>query len=100
MAAATNVQVQNFSDFRVRPHSLLAVQLFNSFTDDKNTIGDVYANLTNSPTWTDGRSDGVPHLNAPADLLAYNAFITDCLAFMSGHASWPVIREMLINPIA
>lgn len=70
--AATNAQVQNWSDQRVRPFCEELRKLLLMAEDMNASIGEVYENLTNSPTWTDGRQDAPPDLLAPSDLLAIN----------------------------
>lgn len=98
--AATNQQVQNFVDTRVRVHSELARQLALSLADDRATIDDVY-NAVNagSPTWTDTRTDGPPHLLTPADVLAFNAFAEDVKNFIVGHGSYAVILKSCVRPV-
>lgn len=82
--AATNLQVQAYVDQRVRPRSNNVVDLINELTQDQAVIGDVYANLTNSPTWTDNRTDGPAHLAVPNDVLAWNTFVVRTLQFWNG----------------
>lgn len=111
---ATNQQVQAFCDNRVRPRCTDVVGLVQRSQNDLANIGDVYANLTSSPTWTDGRSDGVPHLATPADILAWNTFVTNLVAIITGattdaaaalalvqglQGQWPVIQRLPINPV-
>jgi hypothetical protein len=54
--------------------------------DAQARIDDVYANLTNSPTWTDARSDNPPHLMTPSDVLAWNSFVANMVAVINGAA--------------
>lgn len=64
--AATDVQVQNYSDSRVRPRAEEIRALYLACKDDKAAIDDVYTALTEqSPTWSDNRTDGPPHLLTP-----------------------------------
>lgn len=95
---ATNTQVQTFVDERVRPHSELVRKLVILMDDDRASIDDVYAELSGSPTWTDSRTDGPPHLLAPSDVLAFNAFIEDVRTYMKGHASYPVVIKACVRP--
>jgi hypothetical protein len=71
--AASNEQVQNWSNgrTRVRAEQIRAVLL--SCEDDNASVGEVYANLTDSPTWDDARPDAPNELSAN-DLLAINTF--------------------------
>ncbi len=85
MTAATNAQVQSYSDQRVRPRCEQIRALYLACKDDKAAIDDVYTALTEqSPTWKDNRSDSPPHLLAPADVLAWNAFITAFVGLIEG----------------
>lgn len=95
----TNTQIQTFVDTRVRTHSELARALKITFDDDRASIDDIYQALTNSPTWTDQRTDGVPHLLTAADVLAVNAFMEDVRTYMASHASYPVIIKACVRPI-
>lgn len=84
MPAATNAQVQAFVNNRVRSRCEQIRALYLACKDDKAVFDDVYANLTNSPTWTDVRPDSPPHLLTPADLLAWNTFVTGLIALVEG----------------
>lgn len=97
---ATDEQVQQFVDTRIRPHSEQARALKLIFDDDRASIDDVYQALLpeNSPTWTDGRTDGPPHLLSPADVLAINSFMEDIRTAMANHASYPIIVKACVKP--
>lgn len=75
--AATNAQVQQFVNERIRPRMEQMRALKIALDDDIAAIGDVYANLTNSPDWTDGRTDAPPHLLTPNDILAINSLMNN-----------------------
>jgi len=98
--AASDQQVQQFVNerVRVRAEQLRAVLL--AMKDDKAAIDDVYDALDppQNATWTDQRSDGPPYLLTPADVLAYNAFITAAIAFIEGHADWAVVQQGCVRP--
>lgn len=107
MAIATNAQVQNFVDTRVRQRCEQMRALYLSLKDDVAVIGDVYANLTNSPTWTDGRTDGPPHLAVPNDVLAFNTAASALIAVYEGGLTsvmddfapqYPVILNLCVRP--
>ncbi len=98
MANATNLQVQQFVDQRVRPHCELARQLTILLDDDHATIEDVYNSLNQqSPTWTDSRTDGPPHLLTPSDVLAFNTFMEEVRAYLKNHAQYPVVLKACVR---
>lgn len=84
--AATNAQVQNWSDQRTRVRAEQARALRIALADDNAGIGEVYANLTDNPDWTDGRTDGPPSLLGPNDLLAFNTFSDSLAKILNGFA--------------
>lgn len=96
---ATNEQVQRYVNERVRVRSEQIRALIGSMEDDKATIDDVYANLTNNPTWVDSRTDGPPHLLTPSDVLAWNAFITDTLTSILNSPQLSVVLKSCVRPI-
>ena len=107
---ATNAQVQQYVNERVRPRSEQIRNLYLSCKDDKATIDDVYANLTNNPTWTDTRSDAPPHLLTPSDVLAWNTFLTQFIALVEGTfpdvatansaaAQYPIIQNSCVRQV-
>lgn len=107
--AATNAQVQAFVDSRVRQRCEQIRALYTSLKDDLAVIGDVYANLTNSPDWTDNRTDGPPHLAVPNDVLAFNTAASALIAVVEGGATsamddfapqYPVILNLCVRPVS
>ncbi len=100
MAIATNQQVQTYFDARIRPRVEALRALVAACADDKAAIDDAYAACSQqSPTWTDTRTDGPPHLGSPSDLLAYNEFITAFAAFIAGEGNYPVIAKLCVRPV-
>ena len=99
MAAATNQQVQDHCDQRVRPRCAAAYLLYLQCKNDQANMDDVYANLTSSPTWTDGRSAGVAHLATPNDLLAINTWRADFITFYEANSQKAILEKLPINPI-
>lgn len=108
--AATNEQVQQYVNERVRPRSEEIRALYLRCKDDKAVIDDVYANLTDNPDWEDTRSDAPPHLLTPSDVLAWNAFITGFIHYVegtfpdiatanSGDDQYPVIQDACVRPV-
>jgi hypothetical protein len=99
MAAATNEQVQQFVNNRIRPRAQQIRALLLSMEDDIAALDDVYANLTDSPDWTDNRPDGPPHLLEPNDVLAINTFLHDMTTAMRGNAQLPVVLKACVHPV-
>ena len=99
MAAATNAQVQAFVDQRVRPRCEQIRALVLAMQDDIAALGDIYANLTNNPTWVDNRTDGPPHLLTANDVLAYNTFVNDANTAMSKDVQYPVVLAACVRPV-
>ncbi len=95
---ATNLQVQNFSDQVVRPLCDKVCQLQVQVAAALSEIGDIYAALNvQSPTWTDTRTDGPPHLASPSDILAMNTFLTDLNTAITGDGQWPIVQKLRVN---
>jgi hypothetical protein len=99
MAAASNEQVQQFVNERVRVRCEQLRHVYLACKDDQAQIDDVYANLTTSPTWTDARDDAPPHLMTSNDVLAYNAFMVAFVTFIEGNGEWPVIMDGCVRPV-
>jgi hypothetical protein len=99
MARATDEQVQQFVDQRIRPRAEQARLLLLAMQDDVALIDDVYEALATDPTWTDARTDGPPHLLTASDVLAIHSFATAMIAAMNGHAQLPVVREACVRNI-
>lgn len=97
--AATNEQVQAFVDNRVRPRVQQVRALLLAIEDDIATIGDVYANLTDSPTWADERTDAPPHLLTANDVLGIHAFNVALQAAMRAHNQLPVVLAACIHSV-
>ena len=110
MANATDAQVQAYVDQRTRPRCQQIRNLYLDCKDDIATIGDVFAALTQpSPTWTDQRLDGPPHLLAPSDVLAWNTVITGIVALIertfpdvttanSYGGQYPIVQKACVVP--
>lgn len=101
MGLADNVQVQNYVDTRVRVHAELARALELAFSDDISTIDDVYNALNvQSPSWTDARTDGPPHLLTPSDVLAFNSFMHDIRDAILNHGQYPIVLKACVRPVS
>ena len=109
--AASDAQVQAYSDQRVRPRCEQLRNLLVAIADDKATIDDIYAALTApSPTWIDARDDFPPHLLTGNDVLAWNTFITGMQKLQAGTfadlteansfaAQWAIILKACVRPV-
>lgn len=111
MPLATDAQVQQFVNERIRPVSEQARSLYLTCKDIKAAIDDVYAALTQpTPTWTDNRTDAPPHLLTPSDVLAVNTFITQLIALVEGTfpdvgtansaaGQYPIVLKACVRPV-
>lgn len=100
MPAATNQQVQDFADQQVRPLCESVRSLHSQIVAVLSEIGDVYTALNvQSPSWTDSRTDGPPHLAQPSDILAMNTFFTDLKNAIEGDGQWPVAQNLCVRPL-
>ena len=113
--SATDQQMQNFCDQRIRPDAELIRQLINRLRDSKSEIDDEYARATSNSAWVDNREDPPHKLQSgnnanPDDLLNYNAFATALLAIFDGtgdaaanaaavRSSWPVLERACVRPV-
>lgn len=100
MPIATDLQVQRYADDRVRPRAEQIRALLLAMEDDKSSIDDVYQALTQaSPTWSDVRTDGPPHLLTGNDVLAWNTFVTEVVAAIRGNAQLPVVLKACVRGV-
>lgn len=92
MPEATNQQMQNFCDQRIRPFAEAWELLIAQARSHKAAIDDIYSRAVGTNAWNDGRSDGPPHLmqagnsQSPDDVLAFNSLVTGILALADGEA--------------
>lgn len=101
MAAATNAQVQNFVDRRLRVRCAQIRSLLLSMHDDKSAIDDVYANVSASgpaSDWTDNRGNA-DHLMSPSDVLAINGTLTRLIAAIEGDADIAIALKCCLDPV-
>lgn len=104
--SATDVQMQTYCDQRVRVFAEAARSLYLAAKDHKAAIDDVYARATSTSAWADNRTDGPPHLlqsgNSanPDDVLNFNTFITNFIAFVEADASWTVLERACVRALA
>jgi hypothetical protein len=107
--AATDQQMQQFADARVRPRAEQARALVASLRDDRAAIEDVFDRAANGAAWNDARSDGPPSLLTSQDMLVYNSVAVLLLKCVDGTASaqditdlaanWPVFMSACVRPI-
>jgi hypothetical protein len=102
MAQASDLQVQQYANERIRVRAEQVRALLNAITDDKNAIGDVYerCNVQGGGTpWSDDRTDGPPKLLDQDDVLAFNTFISDLIAHIEADQQWPAVRAACVRPV-
>lgn len=116
MASATDQQMQQFANERLRPRAEQFRALIAALRDDKDAIDDVYARAVSNSRWDDARSDGPPHLLQsgdsanPDDMLNYNTFCASLLDIIDGvgtdatnaaalRANWAVLVDACVRPI-
>ncbi len=112
--AVTNAQIQSYVDQRVRPSCAEILLWVLKRQNDLANIGDVYANLAGSPTWTDSNGNSPVHVALPSDVLAWNTFCANLLTVITGTATdanatlavvqalqgqWPIIKQLPLLPI-
>jgi hypothetical protein len=100
MPIATDQQVQQYVNERVRPRCEQVRALLIAIKDDKASIDDVYAATGEGSMWTDVRNDGPPHLLVPSDVRAYNAFISGLIAYMEASPDYPIVAKACVRPAA
>lgn len=102
MARATDQQVQQYVNERVRVRAEQIRALLAALQDDKAAIDDIYAHVSGAndtpATWTDARSDGPPALLGPSDVLAYNSFITALIPNIRDAADYPAVVKACVRP--
>jgi hypothetical protein len=100
MALATDEQVQQFANERVRPFSERFRAVLLEAEDHKAAIDDIYAALTQpNPTWTDERTDAPPTLLTKDTVLAWNAFVSDFITFARGNGNLAAVLDACVQPV-
>lgn len=98
MPIATDQQVQVFADARIRQRAQDVRALLIRIQDDLVAIPDIYEACNQvSPTWTDNRIDGPPHLLAPSDVLVYNTVAQALLKCIAGTATAQDVIDLGAN---
>jgi hypothetical protein len=115
MAQATDAQMQQYANERIRPRAEQLRALFNACADDKAANDDVYARAISASRWNDARTDGPPRLlqsgNSanPDDMTNYNAALDLIAKFKAGTFAslaeansfatmWAVILKACVRP--
>ena len=113
MARATDEQVQQYVNERVRVRAEQFRALRLAIADDQAVIDDVYEHVSEAnaipATWEDDRPDGPPHLATVSDVLAYNTFLVAFLAFCdpdgdtgtiaAGADQIPVLNDLCVRSL-
>lgn len=97
--AASDTQIQQFVNDRVRPRAEQVRALLLAMEDDRAAFDDIYAALTDKPTWTDTRSDGPPHMLTADDVLAWNTFLFNAISAMRADAQLPIVLKACVRPV-
>lgn len=116
MPAATNAQMQAYSDQRIRPMAEGIRNVFLLAQDHQAVIDDVYARAVSNDRWNDARTDGPPHLlmsgnsASPDDILNFNTALVRILQFKNGTfanvneanefaALWAVLQDACVRTV-
>lgn len=98
---ATDQQVQNFVDQRLRPRCEQIRALVASLADDIAEIDQVYQALTQqNPTWADNRTDGPPNLLTVGDVLSINAMLHTAHDAIANSGDWATVQKACVRPIS
>lgn len=109
MAEATDKQMQQFCDERIRVRAEQLRTTINACRDDKASLDSVYERAVGQNPWNDNRNDGSPKLLTSQDVLVYNSVVTLFLKCIDGtatlqdisdlHANWPVFQSACVRPV-
>lgn len=97
--AATNEQVQVWSNERTRVRAEQVRSLMLAMEGDNGAIGEVYANLTDNPTWDDNRPDAPANL-VPGDVLAINTVSVQLAKILRGQLANDAEKVAACNDVA
>ncbi len=110
MAQATDQQMQQFVDQRIRVRAEQSRSLIESMRDDKAALDSVYDRAANGAAWNDARTDWPPKLLGSQDVLVYNSVATLLLKCIDGtatsqditdlHANWAVFQAACVRPVS
>ena len=96
---ATNEQVTTWSNQRTRPYCEDLRSVLIQSEDNNASIGEVYANITASPTWADNRHDAPANLT-PNDILAINTISVQLAKVLRGQLANDAEKIAACNDIA
>lgn len=121
MAEATDQQMQQYSDQRVRVRAESLRDFLNSLADDKASVDSIFERAVSENAWADGRTDGPPTLlqsgdsSNPDHMLAYNTFISQLLWLLNNQGqdpggtladfasavrgNWAVVIDACVRPV-
>jgi hypothetical protein len=105
MAKATDLQVQQAVDQRLRVRAEQIRALVAALDDDYMALPDVteattaVANPLYTPTWIDGRQDGPPHLMTAAEVAGYRAFCLRISNLLKADAAYPTVAKACVRPV-
>lgn len=116
MAEATNQQMQQFANERLRVFAEQIRAVFIAAADHQSVIDDIYARAVSDDRWNDARTDGPPHLlqsgdsASPDDMLNFNSALVRVLQFRAGTfanvgeanefaALWAVLQDACVRPV-
>lgn len=103
MPRASDNQVQNYVDQRIRVRAEEIRALLNALVDDKMAMDDIYEHVNGAnaiaSTWADGRTDGPPTLATKEDVLEYNALISALIPHIRDAANWPAVLSLCVHPV-
>lgn len=117
MPEATDQQMQQYCDQRIRVRAEQSRSLVNALRDDKLAIEDPYSRAVGTGNWDDNRTDGPPRLLDETAITTYNAIISNLIAVIDGtlvqpgddlaaveaklnqiSANWPVFQAACVRP--
>ncbi len=102
MPRASDAQVQQFVNERVRVRAEQVRALLVALEDDKAAIDDVYEHVSGAnsvpSTWTDARGDAPPYFLTKDDVLAFNSFITALIPNIRDAADYPAVLQACVRP--
>jgi uncharacterized protein len=99
MAQATDQQMQQYSDQRIRIRAEQWRAMVNACRDDKAAIDAAYDRAANGSAWSDARTDGPPRLLGSQDVLVFNALISNFNSLITGSGENDAAKAAIVNGI-